>query len=616
MKKIVVASLLSTILAACSELPTNQAAAPQAGSETERLNAWFEEHYEEQLQFSPIQLAFQGRKDRYDEFDSMTLAAIKTQFAWLEEATNELKASFDYNKLSPAAKTSYDLWLYQYEREKAGLPFTEHNYNFNQMFGMHTFFTTFMINLHRVDTPEDMQAYISRLKASKRAYSEILERTQNAAKQGIRPPKFSYEIVIEEIDKQLVGAPFDNEADSPLWNDAKTKIAALVEKKLLTEEKAKTLEADAKAALLEFYLPAMKQVRDFLSEDIANTSEQAKGVYALPNGEAYYKYRLQEMTTTEMTADEIHQLGLKEVERLRKEMIKVKDQSGYKGDLQAFFKLMREAKDDTRFYYPDTDAGRQAYIDDATQAINSIEKQLPNYFGLLPKAALEVKRVEAYREQDGAAQHYRSGTPDGSRPGIYYAHLSDMTAMPKAQLEVIAYHEGLPGHHMQISIAQELESVPNFRKHSHFTAYIEGWALYSEYLATEMADTYPNVYSDFGRLTSEIWRAIRLVVDTGLHAKGWSEQQAIDYFAENSPEPLESIRSEVRRYLVLPAQATSYKIGMLDILRLRAESKQALGDKFDIKSFHDTVLGGGALPLKLLDRQVKAWQQSVLSKQG
>ena len=218
-----------------------------------------------------------------------------------------------------------------------------------------------------------------------------------------------------------------------------------------------------------------------------------------------------------------------------------------------------------------------------------------------------VKRVEPFRERDGAAQHYYPGTPDGARPGIYYAHLSDMTAMPKNQLEVIAYHEGLPGHHMQISIAQELQDVPLFRTQARFTAYSEGWGLYSEFLAKEMPGTYADPYQDFGRLTGEIWRAIRLVVDTGLHAKGWSEQQAIDYFAANSPEPLESIRSEVQRYIVMPGQATTYKIGMLKILELRARAKAALGEEFDIRQFHDTVLGGGALPLPLLERKVSRW---------
>jgi uncharacterized protein (DUF885 family) len=305
-----------------------------------------------------------------------------------------------------------------------------------------------------------------------------------------------------------------------------------------------------------------------------------------------------------MTAEQVHQLGLQEVARLRGEMEALKDRVGFDGDLAAFFHFIHT---DPRFKYPDTDAGRQAYIDDATAAIARIKQQLPNYFGLLPKADIVVKRVEAFREQAGAAQHYYPSTPDGSRPGVYYAHLSDMNAMPKPELEVIAYHEGLPGHHMQIAIAQELEGVPEFRKQARFTVYSEGWGLYSEWLAREMPGTYTDPYSEYGRLTSEMWRAIRLVVDTGLHAKGWTQQQAVDFFSQNSSIPLEAIRAEVRRYITWPGQATSYKIGMIKIQQLRAKAEAELGERFDIRGFHDAVLGGGAMPLSLLERRIEQW---------
>ena len=335
--------------------------------------------------------------------------------------------------------------------------------------------------------------------------------------------------------------------------------------------------------------------------------ELATGVGNLPNGVAFYNERLANWTTTGLSADEIHELGLAEVARLRGEMQAIRKAVGFEGDLPAFFTHLRDSKDDERFYFPDTDGGRLGYITDATAAIERIKAELPNYFGLLPKADLEVKRVEPFREQDGAAQHYFPGTPDGSRSGVYYAHLSDMTALPKRELEVIAYHEGLPGHHMQISIAQELDIVPIFRTQANFGAYTEGWGLYAEFLATEMPGSYDDPYSQFGRLGSEMWRAIRLVVDTGLHSKGWTEEKAVQYFMANAAAPETQVRSEVRRYLVLPGQATSYKIGMLKILELRARAKSELGDAFDIRGFHDTVLGGGALPLVILERRVDDW---------
>ena len=327
----------------------------------------------------------------------------------------------------------------------------------------------------------------------------------------------------------------------------------------------------------------------------------------MPNGAAYYRERLANQTTTDLTADAIHQIGLDEVARLRKEMDAVRTETGFTGDLQAFFAELRDKKDDPRYYYPDTDEGRAAYIRDATAAIDRIKAVLPKFFGILPKADLVVRRVEAFREQPGAAQHYFPSTPDGSRPGVYYAHLSDMKAMPKAELEVIAYHEGLPGHHMQIAIAQELTSLPTFRRQFISTPYAEGWGLYAEWLAREMPGTYQDPYSRFGRLGSEMWRAIRLVLDTGLHAKGWSEEQAVQYFLANSATTEAQARSEVRRYIVTPGQATAYKIGMLKIQELRRKAEAALGPRFDLRAFHDSVLGGGSLPLTMLEQRIDRW---------
>jgi uncharacterized protein (DUF885 family) len=309
---------------------------------------------------------------------------------------------------------------------------------------------------------------------------------------------------------------------------------------------------------------------------------------------------LRSYTTTDLTADEIHQIGLDEVARLRAEMIAIKDAVEFDGDLSEFFQFVSS---DEQFFYSNDDAGRQRYLDESTAFIDNMKALLPEYFGILPKADLVVKRVEPFREQDGAAAHYFGSSPDGSIPGTYYVHLSDMSANPITELEAVAYHEGLPGHHMQIAIARELESVPSFRSQAGFTAYSEGWGLYTELLSKEMG-AYQDPYSDFGRLVGEMWRAVRLVVDTGIHAMGWTEQQAVDYFANNVSTPLPSIVSEIRRYTVLPGQATSYKIGMLKILELRERARAQLGDDFDIRDFHDAVLGGGGLPLAILERRI------------
>ena len=613
MRRLALLFIVCFVITSCaSQLSTDMTVTKEPAvaelSESAKLNVWFDKKYEAQLMSSPLALTFQGRKERYAEIDDMSEAAQLEQLRRKGESVKEMKAMFSFSELTDEAKLSYDLWEHQYESMLAGKPFMRSGYVFHQMNGTHSFFPTLMMNYHRVTTEQDMQDYVSRLSAIGEAMNELTGQAKLAAEEGVRPPRFAYETVMKESQSIISGIPFDgSDKDSTLWADAKTKTATLVEAGTITQQQGDAILDAARAALVNHFAPGYQNLITFMSNDISNTSETAMGVHALPDGAAYYEYRLKSITTTNMTAEDIHQLGLSEVTRIRGEMEAIKERDGFTGSLQDYFAMIRDSKDDEKYYYDNTDEGRQAYIDDATAAIENLKAVLPDFFGILPKADLVVKRVEAFREQDGAPQHYFSGTPDGSQPGIYYAHLSDMKAMPKNELEVIAYHEGLPGHHMQISIAQELEGIPKFRTQAGSTAYSEGWALYTEALAKEMPNTYVTLGSEFGRLGSEIWRAIRLVVDTGMHHKKWSQQKAIDFFAENSPAPMQTIETEIRRYLVIPGQATAYKIGMIDIQRLRKLSQDELGDKFDIRAFHDTVLGGGALPLSMLERQVKNW---------
>lgn len=617
---------LATIfaLAACdqirtpgnSDAPTVETpAAPTAeeiAAETERLNAWFEEKYEAEILESPIQLTFLGRDERQGEIDDFSEAALDAQLARSQANLAELKESFDYNKLTPAAKISYDVWVHQAEASQASYAFRYNTYVFEQMQAIHTFFPQLLIAFHKVTDGEDMDNYLLRISGSARAIDQLIAASKDVAERGVRPPYFAFESVIEEAGKIITGAPFDESGeDSDLWADAQAKIANLLDQGEIDQAKADQLTADIRTALVEEFQPAYQRLIAWQEEDRVNASAEAIGVTELPDGVAYYNERLANQTTTDLTADEIHEIGLAEVARLRADMEAVQAEFGFEGTLQEFFAFLRDTKDDERLYYPNTDEGRQGYIDDATAAIDGIKAVLPDYFGILPKADMVVKRVEPFREQDGAAQHYFPSTPDGSRPGVYYAHLSDMTAMPKRELEVIAYHEGLPGHHMQIAIQQELEGVPTFQTQAGFTAYVEGWALYTEWLAIEMPGTYQDPLSNFGRIGSEMWRAIRLVVDTGLHAKGWSEDEAVAYFMANSAITEAQARSEVRRYLVLPGQATSYKVGMIKIQELRRDAEAELGDAFDIRAFHDTILGAGAMPLAILERRVDDWVASV-----
>jgi uncharacterized protein (DUF885 family) len=571
--------------------------------ESARLNEWLDARYEEQLDFSPLTKTRLGRKDDYDRIDDLSEAGAERRLEWLRATVAELERDFDRDSLTAEAQTSYDLWRYGLERFEAAWPFRRRGYVFHQMQGPHTGLPQALINFHRVDEEADMVAYVARLGEVARALRQALEGAQVAAGEGVHAPRFAYDAVVEQARAVISGAPFAGAGDSPLYADVNAKLAALIMAGKIDAARADELRAAAAGALTERVKPAYEELVAWASADRANSDEIATGVWKLPDGAAYYVDRLAASTTTAMTADEIHELGLAEVDRIHAEMNAIKQQVGFDGTLQEFFASLRN---NPRFLFPNTDEGREGYLQASRDYYGVIEARLPQYFGLLPKAGLVVKRVEAFRERPGAAQHYQAGTPDGSRPGTYYVHLIDMSSMPKLELESVAYHEGIPGHHMQISIAQELTGVPMFRTQAGYTAYTEGWGLYAERLAKEMG-AFEDPYSDFGRLGAEIWRAIRLVVDTGLHSKGWTEQQAVDYFLANGPTSEGQVRAEIRRYIVTPGQATAYKVGMLKILELRERARAALGDRFDIRRFHDTVLGGGALPLAILERRVDGW---------
>jgi uncharacterized protein (DUF885 family) len=581
-----------------------QSATDEKQDETERLNEWLDVKYEERIQMSPLQLTMLGRKELYDQIDDMSEEADERQLEWMRQSVNELKENFKYEALDAEGKVSYDLWVYQYELAEAGKEYKRHNYVFDQMRSVHTRLPTFLLNFHKVENAKDMEDYISRIEGVGVAAEQLLERARMQVIEGIRPPKFAYEIVITQAESLLEGAPFtEGETNAPIWADVLSKLDALKEAGEIDEDEANKLKDNASKALQDHFKPAYEGIISFIQSDLENAEAAPVGVSRHPNGEAFYNYMLKVYTTTDLTADEIHNIGLAEVERIHGEMRLIMEEVGFEGSMEEFFKFTNT---DQRFFYPNTDEGREGYLEDSRIFLDGINERLSDFFGILPKAGLVVRRVESFREQDGAPQHYMPGTPDGSRDGIYYAHLSDMSSMPKTTMEAIAYHEGNPGHHMQISIAQELESVPVFRTQERSTAYVEGWALYSEKLAKEMGG-YQDPYSDFGRLTAEIWRAIRLVVDTGLHSKGWTEEDAVNYFMKNSPIAEGAIKAEVRRYMVMPGQATAYKIGMIKIEELRARAEEALGDDFDIRDFHDTILGSGSMPLNILEEHVNRW---------
>ena len=579
---------------------TNAADGPP--TESMRLNAWFDREWEAWLAYSPEFRTQLGDRRDYDRLGEVSDAARDEVEEWFLGSVARMRSEFDYDLLDAEARTSYDLYEYQGADLERFRRFRRY-YDPIGRSGPHAYYPFFMINRHEVETVDDMRAYISRLRQIGRAIRQHLDNARAAAEEGIRAPGFDYAAAMDEIDRVLAGAPFNPDVESSWWTDITGKAASLVEGGIVGETEAGEFVAEARRALVEEVSPAYLELRAWLEEDMTNAAPEARGAWALPDGGAYYDYMLLQSTTLDLTAREIHETGLDEVDRIRGEMEILKTEVGFDGTLQEFFAFVRE---DPQFYLSDTDEGRQAYLDLAAGYLDRMTDLLPDYFGMLPKAGIEVRRVEAFREEDGGAQSYNPGTPDGSRPGVFYVHLSDMRSMPTYQLEAVAYHEGVPGHHLQISIAQELEDLPMFRKHSFYTAYTEGWALYSEALGGEMG-FYEDPYSEFGRLSAEMWRAIRLVVDTGLHAERWTEEEAVQYFMANSPQPEGAVRSEIERYLTMPGQAVAYKIGMMKIQDLRERARASLGAAFDIREFHDTVLGGGAMPLPVLEARVERW---------
>lgn len=605
--------LAVAMLGACSQneensqapasAPVNEAPVSQV-SETAKLNTWLDAQFEDYLDFSPMAKSRLGIKEDYDQLDDVSEAAADKQLDWRRQSVEEMKATFDRDKLDDEGKISYDLWVFMLEQRERLEPYRRHNFIFGR-YGPQSGLPSSLISYHKVESADDMEAYISRLNQVGRIMGQYLERTKKAVADGIRAPYFDYERAIREANNVTSGAPFTaSDEPSPLWNDITGKIDNLVESGEIDAGQAEKFRTAARQSLLTVMKPSYDEIIAWLEADLAeNVPDEATGEWNLPNGEAAYAAALNYMTTLPLTADEIHQTGLSEVARIHEEMNTIRQNVGFEGSLNDFFVFMRE---DEQFYYDNTDEGREAYLEQAREYIGAMEEKLPDYFGLLPKASLEVRRVEAFREQAGGAAHYRRGTPDGERPGIFYAHLADMNAVAAYRLENLAYHEGLPGHHLQISIQQELTEIPRFRTYHGYTAFSEGWGLYAEYMGKDMG-FYENPYNDFGRLTGELWRAIRLVVDTGIHAKGWTEQKAIDYAILNSPRPARAVRSEIHRYFNNPAQATAYKIGMLKILELRARAKEELGEKFDYRGFHDAVLGSGPLPLPILERKIDRW---------
>ena len=595
----------AAVLALCAAAPAvlAQTAAPaaapaEAQSEDARLNAFFEQAFQERIALSPQQMTSLGLKTDYDKLDDVSDAASARSLALQEAQLARMKAEFDPAKLSTQSRLSWRLFEYGVQQARLSNQWRDWGFQFAANGNPTTSLPVFLINNHRIGSVSDAEAYVSRIGEAERYMGQVATTLKARAAEGVVSPRFVFEPSIENTRAVITGAPFDNDADNPVWADFQKKVAAL-DADQATKDR---LLASARAALTGPYKRGFDTVLTALAE-VQPLADSDAGVWRLPNGEAYYNARLQLSTTTDLTADQIHQIGLDEVARIQRDMEAIKTQVGFEGSLQDFFVFL---KTDPRFQYPNTPEGKEQYLTDARAFVAQVMAVAPQWFSNLPRAALEVRAVEPFREATASIAFYNSPAPDGSRPGIYYVNLSDMTQVLKPQIEGISYHEGAPGHHFQIAYAQEIEGLPRFRRFGGYGAYAEGWGLYAEQLGKEMG-FYQDPYSDFGRLSTELWRAVRLVTDTGLHAKRWSREQAMDYFRQNSLLSERDIGKEVERYITNPGQATSYKIGELKIEELRAKAETTLGPRFDIKDFHAVVLGSGSVPLDVLVDQVDAW---------
>lgn len=607
-KSLIVISIAAALSTACSNEATTPhvkntnnvtAAEPIAQLDSSAIasqaaNELFDTIFMEGVNRNPVRQTYLGIKTDYDKWQDLSEENSAKELAFAKQALQRIQV-IEINKLDKQTKLSYQLLTQKLEQQIDDYPWRHHNYPVNQMFGVHSQIPALLINQHSIDDIKQAQDYIARVKNSKLLLEQLIEQLNIRAEKGIIAPKFVFEHVIRDSKNLLVGAPFDNNADSTLYADFSKKVAKLT----LSDAEKASLIADLTAALTTEFKTGYQQLISYLTE-LEQKADSKDGAWKLPQGDAFYNNALMRTTTTDLTADEIHQIGLDEVARIHDEMRVIMKKVGFKGSLNEFFQFMRH---DKQFYYPGDDAGRQRYLTEATDLINTMKGELDQLFITKPKADLKVKQVEAFREKSAGKAFYQQPAPDGSRPGIYYANLYDMSAMPTYQMEALAYHEGIPGHHMQIALKQELEGIPKFRKFGGYTAYSEGWGLYSEMIPKEIG-FYQDPYSDFGRLAMELWRACRLVVDTGIHNKKWNRAQGIAYYVSNTPNAESDAVKMVERHVVMPSQATAYKIGMLKIVQLRELAKQQLGDKFDIRQFHDVVLTNGAVPLNVLEDMV------------
>jgi len=571
-----------------------------ANSEDARLTAFLDTEFDAQLKDRPQLATRLGLKEGEDRLDDISDAAQLKQLQTMRDSVGRMKAQFDRSKLSAAGQTNYDIW--QTELERAELRYKYRRFSppfYSFLYSIHASLPNFLINTHTVQDASDMKAYNARIRAIPAVLDTAIAESKDSDAAGIRAPKFEIERVISGSNTIVTGAPFDGGADSPLWADAKKKVGKIESDGKVTKVEAASLLADTRASLLAMK-PGYERVIAWANSELPTAPSGRVGAISLPGGADYYSAALKLNTTLDLTAAQIHQIGLDQVKEIAAEQDALAKKAGF-ADRAAFY------ADRAKKFPPQpwNDALRKTYLDRANAIIAHNRELLPLRFNDFPKYRIEVVREPSFSEVAGGAAHAAGPSPDETRPGRVYVHLLGKTEDPAALTDLMC-HEGVPGHVMAGDIQIRQTNTPKFRKAGGYVAFNEGWALYSEELCKEMG-AYPDVAADFMRLDAEMFRAARLVVDTGIHSLGWTEDQAVDYMKTTARLSNDMARSEVRRYITLPGQATGYKIGQLKIFELRAKAEKALGPKFDIKGFDDLIISDGSQPLPVLETRVDEW---------
>lgn len=613
MNKSLIALTLGALLSltACDNADSSTASAKQnvekeeinsqsKGSEVSAEQAYLglvDQFFKDNLALEPMYATFVGVNDYNHKFaDNLSDGYLEARHQLNKGYLDKLNA-IDRSQLSEPLKLSFDMFVYDRNQALVNEVFPERLMPLNQ-------FSSTLITMVQLgsgesaqpfSTVKDYQNWLERMDG----FIAWLDQAKTQMDEGIKSKVVLPRILVERMIPQFEAHIVENPEQSLFY----TPIKQLPEG--FTPEQKKQITQDYKEMIAKRLMPKLASFKSYLTETYLVNARASDGWWGLPNGKAWYQNLSNMHTTTDMPVEEIHQIGLKEVARILSEMDSVRQKVGFKGDLKSFFHSLST---EPEYVFEEREQLIAAYMDLKTK----INKVLPEYFDVKPKADYVVKPVESFREQSAAGASYEAPAVDGSRPGVFYINTFNLRAQPKWGLTTLSLHEASPGHHFQIAIKQELTGVPEFQRFSGYTAFEEGWALYAEYLGIEMG-LFEDPYQYFGKLSDEMLRAMRLVVDTGLHAKGWSREQAIQYMKDNSPLAESDIIAEVERYMAIPGQALSYKVGQLKILELRANAEQALGDKFDLKAFHSQIITSGSLPMAVMEQKINAWVESLKS---